>query len=256
LTKIFKYYYTTTSSKSQEKTKKNGVREKNFFVSSRKRRKRTRGRKIPRRAKEWKTGLVSVNVNIKTKNEVPLIVVLSKIDLIRYEEVLPILSILGQVAEIDEIVPISSLKNKNTTELVDCILKYLEPSPVKNFEYEEDYYTNKSLTFIASETIREKALYFLQEEIPHGIRVTIINFEEKKDIVIIDADIICEKDSHKSIVIGKQGSMLKKIGEKARAEIERLVAKKVLLKLFVKTKKNWRENQNYLTEFGYKNEDL
>lgn len=194
--------------------------------------------------------------NVKLKNEVPLIVVLSKIDLLRYEEVLPILAQLAQVTEIDEIVPVSSLKNKNTSELVDCILKYLEPSPVKNFEYEEDYYTNKSLSFIASETIREKALYFLQEEIPHGISVTIINFEEKKDIVIIDADIVCEKDSHKSIIIGKQGSMLKKIGEKARAELERLVAKKVLLKLFVKTKKNWRENQNYLTEFGYKNEDL
>ena len=194
--------------------------------------------------------------NIKTKNDVPLIVVASKIDLIRYEEVLPILAKLGEVSEIDEIVPVSSLKNKNTEELVNCVLKYLEPSPVKNFEYDEDYYTNKSLSFIASETIREKTLYFLQEEIPHGISVTIINFEEKKDIVVIDADIVCEKDSHKSIIIGKQGSMLKKIGEKARAELERLMAKKVLLKLFVKTKKNWRENQNYLTEFGYKNEDV
>ncbi|MBO5884996.1 MAG: GTPase Era, partial [Clostridia bacterium] len=107
--------------------------------------------------------------NIKTKNDVPLIVVASKIDLIRYEEVLPILAKLGEVSEIDEIVPVSSLKNKNTEELVNCVLKYLEPSPVKNFEYDEDYYTNKSLSFIASETIREKTLYFLQEEIPHGI---------------------------------------------------------------------------------------
>ena len=145
---------------------------------------------------------------------------------------------------------------KNTDELTKCILGYLEPSPVKNFEFDEDYYTDKSLKFIASETIREKALYFLQEEIPHGLSVDIINFEEKKDIVIIEADIICEKDSHKSIIIGKKGAMLKQIGEKARVELEKLIANKVLLKLFVKTKKNWRENINLLTQFGYKNEDL
>ena len=131
-------------------------------------------------------------------------------------------------------------------------LKYLPESDVKNFEYDEDYYTNKSLRFIASETIREKALYFLQDEIPHGISVDIVNFEEKEKIVVIDADIICEKESHKSIIIGKKGSMLKNIGEKARIELENLTGKKVLLKLFVKTKKNWRENTNLLTEFGYK----
>lgn len=194
--------------------------------------------------------------NLKQKNDVPLIVVLSKMDLIKQLDVLPIIDKLSQIKEIDEIVPISSTKNKNTIELVDCILKYLEPSLEKNFEFEEDYYTDKSLKFIVSEIIREKALYNLQEEIPHGISVNIINFEEKKNIIIIDADIICEKDSHKSIIIGKRGSMLKQIGEKARQEIEKVADSKVLLKLFVKTKKNWRENQNFLSEFGYKNEDV
>lgn len=189
---------------------------------------------------------------LKAKEEVPLIVVISKIDLIKQLDILPIIDKLSKVIEIDEIVPISSVKGKNLQELVDVVLKLLPESDVKNFEYDEDYYTNKSLKFIASETIREKALYFLQEEIPHGISVDIVNFEEKTNLVIIDADIICEKDSHKSIVIGKKGSMLKNIGEKARVGLENLTGKKVLLKLFVKTKKNWRESTNLLTEFGYK----
>lgn len=192
---------------------------------------------------------------LKAKEEVPLIVVISKIDLIKQLDILPIIDKLSKVIEIDEIVPISSVKGKNLQELVDVVLKLLPESDVKNFEYDEDYYTNKSLKFIASETIREKALYFLQEEIPHGISVDIVNFEEKTNLVIIDADIICEKDSHKSIVIGKKGSMLKNIGEKARVGLENLTGKKVLLKLFVKTKKNWRENANLLTEFGYKADD-
>lgn len=190
--------------------------------------------------------------NLKVKEETPLIVAISKVDLIRQLDILPIIDKLSKIKEIDEIVPISSVKGKNTKELLDTILKYLPESDVKNFEYDEDYYTNKSLRFIASETIREKALYFLQDEIPHGISVDIVNFEEKERIVVIDADIICEKESHKSIIIGKKGSMLKNIGEKARVELENLTGKKVLLKLFVKTKKNWRENTNLLTEFGYK----
>lgn len=190
--------------------------------------------------------------NLKEKEQSPLIVAISKVDLIRQLDILPIIEKLSKIKEIDEIVPISSVKGKNTKELIDTILKYLPESDVKNFEYDEDYYTNKSLRFIASETIREKALYFLQDEIPHGISVDIVNFEEKEKIVVIDADIICEKESHKSIIIGKKGSMLKNIGEKARIELENLTGKKVLLKLFVKTKKNWRENTNLLTEFGYK----
>lgn len=193
--------------------------------------------------------------NLK-KDETPLIVVLSKIDLIKYENLLPIISKLSEIKEIDEIVPISSLKGKNTKELINSILKYIPASDVKNFEFDEDFYTNKSIKFIVSEIIREKMLYFLQDEIPHGVSVVITKFEEKPNICVIDADIVCEKDSHKSIIIGKKGSMIKNIGEKSRLEIEQLVANKVLLNLFVKTKKGWRENLNYLNEFGYKIEDL
>lgn len=194
--------------------------------------------------------------NLKQKNEIPLIVVISKIDLVKQLDVLPILDKLSTIQEIDELVPLSSVKNRNTQELLNTILKFLPAEKEKNFAYDEDYYTDKSLKFIASETIREKALYFLQEEIPHGISVNITEFNEKKDICIIEADIICERDSHKSIIIGKKGGMLKNIGEKARKELEVLISKKILLKLFVKTKKNWREDLNFLNEFGYKKEDL
>ena len=189
---------------------------------------------------------------LKDKEQTPLVVLLTKIDKIKQLDILPKIDTLSKVNEIDEIVPISSVKGKNLQEFVDVVLKFLPESEQKNFEYDEDYYTNKSLKFIASETIREKALYFLQEEIPHGISVDIVNFEEKPSLLIIDADIICEKESHKGVIIGKRGTMLKNIGEKARVELENLTGSKVLLKLFVKTKKNWRENTNLLTEFGYK----
>lgn len=195
--------------------------------------------------------------NLKQKNEqTPLIVVLSKTDLAHDNQIVPSLSMLGEIPEIDEIVPLSSLKNKNVTELIDVILKYIPSSETKNFAYDEDYYTDKSLKFIASEIIREKSLFFLQEEIPHGISVNIVRFEEKPNLCIIEADIVCERESHKSVIIGKKGSMLKKIGEKARLELENVMGLKVLLKLFVKTKKNWRDSINFLNEFGYKNEDL
>ena len=193
--------------------------------------------------------------NIKIKNEIPLIVVVSKMDLVKGNEVLPLMARLGEVDEIDDIVPISSVKNKNTDELVNCILKHIEPSKEKNFEFDEDYYTDKSLKFIASETIREKALYLLQEEIPHGITVQIVNFEEKKNLTIIDADIVCEKESHKSIVIGKKGAMLKAIGEKARIELENLIGTKVLLNIFVKVKKNWRDIDSLVDQLGYKEDE-
>lgn len=193
--------------------------------------------------------------NIKIKNEIPLIVVVSKMDLVKGNEVLPLMARLGEIDEIDDIVPISSAKNKNTDELLNCILKYIEPSKEKNFEFDEDYYTDKSLKFIASETIREKALYLLQEEIPHGITVQIVNFEEKKNLTIIDADIVCEKESHKSIVIGKKGAMLKAIGEKARIELENLIGTKVLLNIFVKVKKNWRDIDNLVDQLGYKEDE-
>ena len=194
--------------------------------------------------------------NLKQKNEESkLIVCLSKIDLVQKANLLPLLSQVGAIAEIDDLIPLSSVKTQNTDTLLNTVLSYLPASKEKNFEYDDEYYTDKSLRFIASETIREKALYLLQDEIPHGISVNITTFDEKHNLVIIEADIVCERESHKSIIIGKRGVMLKNIGQQARHDLEVLIGKQILLKLFVKSKKNWREDTNFLTEFGYKNED-
>ena len=194
--------------------------------------------------------------NLKQKSEVPLIVVLSKIDLVSKPNLLPALDKLGKIGCVDDIIPLSAKQDKNIDELLSTILKYIEPSSEKNFEYDEDYYTDKSMRFIVSETIREKTLNLLQDEIPHGINIDVVKFDEKEDIVIIEADIICERESHKSIIIGKKGSMLKQIGQDSRHDIEQLLQSKVMLKLFVKTKKNWRNDTSFLNEFGYKNENL
>lgn len=188
------------------------------------------------------------------ENETPLIVALTKIDMKRFEDALPLIAKLSAIKKIKEIVPISSFKQKNIDELIKQILKFVPSSKEKNFEFTEDEYTDKSLRFIASEIIREKALYNLNDEIPHGISVVIDKFQEKTGLCIIEADIVCERESHKSIIIGKKGSMLKKIGESSRQELEQLVDNQVLLKLFVRTKKNWRDNANLLSDFGYKPE--
>jgi GTP-binding protein Era len=112
--------------------------------------------------------------------------------------------------------------------------------------------SDKPLTFMAGEIIREKALWLLQDEIPHGIGVLIQSFEEKEGITNIDADIVCEKDTHKEIIIGKDGGMLKEIGTKARIDIEKLLGKKVFLKLFVRVRKDWRMRRDIMNDLGYR----
>lgn len=186
-----------------------------------------------------------------SEKEIPVVVCLTKIDLISRENCLPTLDKLSQIKNIKEIIPISSMKNKNLHELTEKMLEFIPSSPVKNFEFDEDYYTDKSVKFIASEIIREKALYNLEKEIPHGVSVVITIFNEKKDLTVIEADLICEKNSHKGMIIGSHGSMLRKIGESARIELEQLLGTKVLLKLWVRVKENWREQQNNLNDFGY-----
>lgn len=183
------------------------------------------------------------------------IVLLTKIDLISKEQLFQKLSMFNDL-QADAIIPISSIKRLNLDELVKEILKYL-PEIEKNKRYfGEDEYTDKSLRFLASEVIREKALYFLDKEIPHGIAVEIINFAESDNLTTIDANIICEKESHKSIIIGKGGKMLKKIGHEARVTIQKIVQSKVVLNLWVKVKENWRDRESFLTEIGYNNDDL
>ncbi len=194
--------------------------------------------------------------NLKQKFDVPVVVVLNKVDIFKKENLLPMISVLAQSCSVDEILPISAKQGENTEKLLNLLLDFLPESEQKNFAYDEDYYTDKSLKFIISEIVREKALYYLNDEIPHGISVNITNFTQKPNLCVVEADIICERDSHKSIIIGKKGSMIKKIGESARKDIEDITQTQVLLKLFVKVKKDWRENLNFLTEFGYKNEDL
>lgn len=192
--------------------------------------------------------------SLKQKSDGEIIIVLNKVDLVKKPKLLLTLQELSTLG-FENIVPISAKTGENADSLVDMILKYLPESQTKNFLYDEDYYTDKSLKFMVSEIVREKALYYLNDEIPHGISVNITKFEQKPTLLVVEADIICEKDSHKSIIIGKNGTMIKKIGQNAREDIEALVGTKVLLKLFVKVKKDWRENINFLTEFGYKNED-
>lgn len=183
--------------------------------------------------------------------ENPVIVAITKVDILKYEKVYPMLARLSEIKGIKEIIPLSSLQKRNLDVLENAILKLLPESETKNFLFNEDEYTDKSVRFLVAEIIREKALYLYDEEIPHGLAIEVVKFDEQESIANIDIDIICERDSHKAIVIGKKGYKLKELGEQARKAIEELLQKKVMLKLFVKTKKNWRNNQNELNDFGY-----
>ena len=144
----------------------------------------------------------------------------------------------------------SALKNTNTDDLVATILKYLPYGPMY---YDEDTVTDQPMRQIVAELIREKALKCLDEEIPHGIAVYIDQMKERPNgkIVDIDATIVCERDSHKGIVIGKQGAMLKKIGSAARYEIEKMMEQQINLKLWVKVRKEWRDSDTQMKNFGY-----
>ena len=155
--------------------------------------------------------------------------------------------------EFAEIVPVSALKGDNTEELISCIMKYLPYGPAF---YDEDTVTDQTERQIVAELIREKALRCLEDEIPHGIAVSIESMKYKKRIVEIEATVICEKDSHKGIVIGKGGSMLKKIGSRAREDIENMLEKKVNLQLWVKVKKDWRDSDFLLKNFGYRPDEM
>lgn len=182
-----------------------------------------------------------------------VILVVNKIDLSNYEKLYPSLDKLNKIKGIKEIIPVSALKNKNIDKLVELIKKYI-PEGVRYFD--TDIYTDKYVTFMVSEIIREKALYLLQDEIPHGIGIEVVNFKESEDFANISCDIICEKSSHKQIIIGKQGNMLKEIGSKSRIEIEKLLNKKVMLNLFVKVREDWRNNANLVKNLGYIDKDI
>ncbi len=182
------------------------------------------------------------------KINTPVILVINKIDKVKREDILAFIDTYRKELDFAEIVPVSALKSENTDELIKCIMAYLPYGPAF---YDEDVITDQPERQIVAELIREKALYCLEEEIPHGIAVTIERMKRRGKIVDIDATIVCEKESHKGIIIGKQGSMLKKIGTTARADIEEMLECRVNLQLWVKVKKDWRDSDFLLKNFGY-----
>lgn len=186
------------------------------------------------------------------KVKTPVILVINKVDMVKKEEVLPAIAAYKDLYDFAEIVPVSARSGENTDELLKVIMKYLPFGP--QF-YDEDTITDQPERQIVAELIREKALHCLNEEIPHGIAVTIESMKRNKKVMHIDATIICERDSHKGIIIGKQGNMLKKIGSTARYEIEKMLGCQVNLKLWVKVKKDWRDSEYLMKNFGYREDE-
>lgn len=198
----------------------------------------------------------------------PIILVINKTDMVKREDVLAYIDAYRKKMDFAEIVPVSALKGDNTDILLSCIMKYLPYGPAF---YDEDTVTDQPERQIVAELIREKALRSLEDEIPHGIAVTIESMKYRKSvgnsnkkngknsgvgggsqkIADIEATIVCERESHKGIIIGKQGAMLKKIGSKARPEIEDMLDCKVNLQLWVKVRKDWRDSDLYMKNFGY-----
>lgn len=189
------------------------------------------------------------------KVNTPVILVINKIDTVkRQDEILTFIAAYKDICNFAEIVPLSALKGKNTDLLAELIFKYLPWGP--QF-YDEDTVTDQPMRQIASELIREKALRLLNDEIPHGIAVTIEKMKERpKGIIDIEASIVCERDSHKGIIIGKGGSMLKRIGTEARKDIEHMMDTQINLQLWVKVRKEWRDSELYMKNYGYDGKDI
>lgn len=187
------------------------------------------------------------------KVKTPVILVINKIDTVKKEEILTFIDTYRKELDFAEIVPVSALKGDNTDILIQCIMKYLPYGPAF---YDEDTITDQPMRQIVAELIREKALRCLDEEIPHGVAVSVESMIYRKNICDIEATIVCERDSHKGIIIGKGGSMLKKIGSTARPDIEDLLEMQVNLQLWVKVKKDWRDSDFLLKNFGYNPQDL
>ena len=184
--------------------------------------------------------------NIKT----PVVLVLNKIDQLNEEELFDLMKMYNAEGVFEQIVPISALKGRNINELLKVIKSHLEEGP----QYFPDYMiTDQPERVLVSELIREKVLHYIHDEVPHGVAVEIERMKSRKDkeIVDISAVIYCERDSHKGIIIGKNGRKLKGIGKSARADIELLLGSQANLQLWVKVKENWRNLQNYVSNFGY-----
>ena len=187
------------------------------------------------------------------KINTPVVLVINKIDMVKREEILTCIDAYRKEYDFAEIVPVSARSGENTEELIRVLLQYLPYGP--QF-YDEDTITDQPERQIVAELIREKALHCLEDEIPHGIAVAIDRMKMQNKVMHIDATVICERDSHKGIIIGKQGVMLKKIGSTARYEIEKMLGCKANLKLWVKVQKNWRDSDFLMKNFGYTKEEM
>ena len=190
-----------------------------------------------------------------SKIKTPVILVINKIDTVKSkEEILTFIAAYKDILNFAEIIPVSALKEMNIEDVKSSIFKYLPAGP--QF-YDEDTVTDQPMRQIAAELIREKALRMLDDEIPHGIAVDIDQMKERPNgIIDVDATIVCERDSHKGIIIGKGGSMLKRIGTAARMEIENLMDTKVNLKLWVKVRREWRDSDMYMKNYGYNPKEI
>ena len=184
------------------------------------------------------------------KGKLPIILLINKVDTIRKDELLEIISMYAEEEIFDDIIPISAMKNDGVDIYLEILKKFLKPGPMY---YPEDMITDKNERFIVAEIIREKGLMYLNEEVPHGLAISIEKFKKREDknMYDIDANIYVERDTHKGILIGKNGSMLKRIGTEAREEAERLLDAKVNLQIWVKVEKNWRDRDNLVKRFGY-----
>ena len=190
-----------------------------------------------------------------SKIKTPVILVINKIDTVKSkEEILTFIAAYKDILNFAEIIPVSALKEMNIEDVKSSIFKYL---PAGQQFYDEDTVTDQPMRQIAAELIREKALRMLDDEIPHGIAVVIDQMKERPNgIIDVDATIVCERDSHKGIIIGKGGSMLKRIGTAARMEIENLMDTKVNLKLWVKVRREWRDSDMYMKNYGYNPKEI
>jgi GTP-binding protein Era len=189
------------------------------------------------------------------KVKTPVVLVINKIDTVKKEEILRFIAAYKDIYSFEDIVPVSALKGENTKQLIETIFGHLPEGPQY---FDEDTITDQPERQIVAELIREKALRLLNDEIPHGIAVGIDQMKERRDsdIVDIDATIVCERDSHKGIIIGKNGEKLKRIGTAARKEMENLLDMHVNLKLWVKVKKDWRDSDFLLKNYGFNKQDL
>ena len=179
----------------------------------------------------------------------PVILIINKTDTVPKEKIGTVIKAYRELMEFTDIIAVSALRSVNTDQVIDAIMRCLPYGPMF---YDEDTVTDQPMRQICAEMIREKALRLLADEIPHGIAVTIEKMTERDDgLFDIEANIVCERETHKQIIIGKGGSMIKKIGSSARYDMEKMLEARVNLKLWVKVRKEWRDNELYLKNYGY-----